>query len=830
MRQIIRVTGAVQGVGYRPFVLRKATEYRIRGYVKNLGASVEIFTDGDEADVLSFAAMLEKEAPTGAIVLKVDSEKIGDESIYGEYDNSSHVAASNSFDGFSIIESDEISLSDELPIFLPDIGICDECMEEMLCSSDRRYRYPLISCAGCGPRISILNKLPYDRDTTTMEPFKMCPKCSAEYKNGRRTHAQTISCHDCGPQYKLVTFEDIKNDLRNNNDLHENIGIKPEIEKNNAIIDNVADIAIELLKSSKVLGLKGVSGYQIIGMPNNEVAIKIRQLKGRENKPFAVMFSNIDEVKKYCKVSTTEEELLKSSARPIVLLKKIKDFPYEVCKDSRYIGAFLPSAGIHRLLCDGAGPLIVTSANISDEPIIIDDDVFIKRFGRTYLDESSNEELKDCMIDAVLYHDRKINIPQDDSVVFVTGLSNGTDHVSFNRRSRGYAPLPLLLNDSFEQSGAVLAIGGDLKNTFSFAKKSRVITSPYIGDLKDFETAQNSKKLLNEFERIFDFAPEKVVCDLHPNYESRVLAQKIAEKQNIPLLEVQHHHAHILSVMAEKGLKSCIGIAFDGTGYGTDGKIWGGEVLYCQNYEYDRLGHLSYVKLCGGDIAPKKADQVRECYEYALEQDSISVNPIVKAALFNNIGTYETSSVGRLFDAVSSLLDIKHENSFEGECAIALEKAAWEFASRVSDSNESIDTNDEISQEFIDSDSAAFKDFEIDLIKDNGSYIIDQIGLFKQIKDAKEQNIYTKEELAFIFHASLTDAIVRICDIVRGEKGENRVCLSGGVFGNRLLLKLTYERLSAAGFLVYTNEYVPAGDAGISVGQAYFGLLKDNKG
>ena len=819
MRVLINVTGAVQGVGYRPFVLQKATEYCIKGYVKNLGASVEIFADGDDADVLSFVALLKSEAPEGAIVLDVKVKDLEDRKLHDNAENISGYCVpldkNNSsiefqqYNDFKIIESGEINLSEELPIFLPDIGICDKCMSEMLDESDRRFGYPLISCAGCGPRISILNKLPYDRDTTTMDAFKMCPKCAAEYKNGRRTHAQTISCHDCGPQYELELFKRGENYSSNSINIADN----ENISKN----DDAINDAIEYLKNNKVLGLKGISGYQIIGLPNDEVTLKIRAIKGRENKPFAVMFSDVAAVREYCKVSDKEKELLESSARPIVLLEKKKDFPYEVCKDSRYIGAFLPSAGIHRLLCDGAGPLICTSANISDEPIIIDDEVFAKRF------------LKEDLVYGVLRHKRVINIPQDDSVIFVTELNDGEQKISFNRRSRGYTPLPVLLKEKCNKVGTVLAIGGDLKNTFSFAKNDRIITSPYIGDLKDYETLVNEKNLIKKFSELFAFSPSKIVCDMHPLYESGRVAKELAQKQNLPILEVQHHHAHILSVMAEKSLKSCIGIAFDGTGYGTDDKIWGGEILLCKNNEFSRVGHLSYVKLCGGDNAPKKADQVRQCYEYALDQKSDNVPGIVKAALSGNIGCYETSSVGRLFDAVSSLLDIRHENSFEGECAIALEKAAWEYVDEVkasfdhSKDAESYDVNDLLSKKFqIDPE-----DVRTEILEQKGCLIIDQTRLYKKIKALKEHNTYSLGQLSFVFHASLTDAILRICDIVRSETKEAKVCLSGGVFANRLLLKMSVESLKNAGFEVYTNEFVPAGDAGISLGQAYFGLMSD---
>jgi hydrogenase maturation protein HypF len=510
------------------------------------------------------------------------------------------------------------------------------------------------------------------------------------------------------------------------------------------------------------------------------------------------MFSDIDAVQEYCYLSKKEEELLKSSGRPIVLLKARVSFPYEVAKESRYIGAFLPSAGVHRLLTDAVGPLIVTSANISDEPIIIDDKAFTDRFLSS----------KDSLVCDVLTHKRAINIPQDDSVMFVTELEDGSEIVSFNRRARGYVPLPVFVNNDNAASKSILALGGDLKNTFALGKKDRVILSPYIGDLKDYGANVNERKLIDQFSEIFNFKPEKIVCDLHPLYESSAVAQKLSNEQNLPILRVQHHHAHILSVMAEKALKSCIGISFDGTGYGTDGKIWGGEILYCNRDKYERKGHLSYVKLCGGDNASKNAEQVRQCYEVVCGLAD-QVPDLVKRALENNIGTFETSSMGRLFDAVSELLSLGKRNSFEGECAILLENAAWRY----------LDENNF-------QDAPALK---MSMQKIEDCYIIDQVKLFKDIKTLRDSGDYSSNALSFSFHMAIAEMVSEICSILRNETGENKVCLSGGVFGNRMLLKYVYQKLQADDFEVFSNNIVPSGDSGISLGQAYFGLISGSE-
>ena len=750
---LIKVKGAVQGVGYRPFIAQKATEYGLKGYVKNIGAAVEILAAGDEEKLKAFSDLLKKEYPAGAFILDVEITELHDDVNYND---------------FEIISSTDIDLSSELPVFLPDIGICDDCLSEMLDPKDVRYRYPLISCATCGPRISIADALPYDRENTAMKPFSMCPVCKRDYNEGRRRHAQTVSCFECGPQLVLEYFDS-------------------DGEKNFVGKEASVEASIDLLRNGKILGLKGVSGYQLVCVPQNETTAKLREIKGRESKPFAIMFSDAKAVKDFCKVGSFEEELLNSSARPIVLLDKIKDFPYEVCRDSDYIGAFLPSAGIHRLLCDALGPLIVTSANRSGEPMIIDDG----EFDTVFFD----------LVDGVLRHERRINMAQDDSVVFVNDKKP-----LFLRRARGYVPLPLVLLQGAKHDKTVLSLGGDLKSTFSFGKKDRVITSQYIGDLEDLGCLTNFKDYIDRYMKLYHIKPDMIVCDLHPGYHSAKYGQKLSEDMNIPIYKVQHHHAHVLSVMAEHSLGSCIGVALDGTGYGTDGKIWGGEFLLCDGAEYTRAGHLSYVKLCGGDKASVNAELVKSCYEYSVDCDEdAKIDPVVKAALLNNINTFETSSTGRLFDAVCALLDIKKQNSYEGECAILLENTARRGAD-------------------LNKPSLSFK------IDDTGETIIaDQISLFADIRSAYESGEYQKEAIAYAFHEALSEAIAKICHIIRERHGEKNVCLSGGVFANRILLTKAVDALKQDNFEVYINEFVPAGDAGISLGQAYYGLLSQKE-
>ncbi len=773
MIKIITVKGAVQGVGYRPFIADKATKYGLNGYVKNLGAAVEILVSGEEKDIDSFLRCIGNECPSGAFVLSVSSSEIN----ISESELKSVIK-----DSFEIIESSSMDFSSELPVFLPDIGICDKCMSEMKDPSDRRYRYPLISCASCGPRLSIINKFPYDRDTTTMNPFKMCPSCASEYKSGRRRHAQTISCHDCGPQMKLFLSD-------------RNSSLSQEFQAENAVKKS-----IEVLKNGGVIALKGISGYQFVCKPCNEEAAKLRQIKGRENKPFAVMFPGIEEIKKYCTVNALEEELLRSSARPIVLLKANKASDYEVSRDSRYIGAFLASSGIHQLLLDETGPLIVSSANKSDDVIITDDKAIIK----------ACKDKKFC-IDGVLYHDRKINIPQDDSVLFVIGNNDENYRAHFIRRARGYAPLPVLLDSDKELSGScILSFGGDLKNTFSLAQNERIIPSQYIGDLSDAGTYDNYVFLLDYYLKLFEKEADTYIADLHPGYFSTSFAQKKAQEDKKKLLYVQHHHAHALSVMAENSLKSCIGVSFDGTGYGTDSNVWGGEFLYCKDTEFTRMGHLSYVKLCGGDKAPKEPHLVKKAYLAALlsekEQlpDDITLDPLIKSALDNNINTFISSSAGRLFDSIASLLGIGDHNSYEGECAIKLENAAWDY---IEDNR-----NDHPLLNF-------------DIAKENDVYLPLQTEIFKKLLCLKAEGKYDIKALSYAFHMAVCAMIRDVCVLIFKETGERNVCLSGGVFNNRIILSESTKLLKKEGFNVYSNEKVPLGDGGISLGQAYYGLI-----
>ncbi len=778
MTKLITVKGAVQGVGYRPFIAEKATEYHLVGNVKNIGAAVEILVSGTESDIASFLCCVENECPPGGKVISVTVKDVESEN---ESNNQS----------FEIIDSKEIKLSDEIPVFLPDIGICEDCTKELLDPENRRYHHPLISCAVCGPRFSIINKLPYDRDTTTQDKFEMCPECKKEYSKGRRRYAQTISCHDCGPQMKYA----YKNEA----------GEEIEAQKEEAI-----SIAINDLKEGKIIALKGISGYQLVCVPKEEPARALRQLKGRENKPFAVMFSDTSTIREYACMNDLECSLLESSPRPIVLLKKKYAFSDEVDRGSRYIGAFLPSAGIQRMLCDEVGPIIATSANYSSEPMMCrDKDVF-------------DSFMKNPILRGVLYHDREINLSQDDSVMFVINGKNG-ESAQFIRRARGYAPLPFEIDyhESLRKNDdCIMAFGADLKNTVSYAKKDRILTTHYIADLdNEISLLSHHGDICKRYEELFCLRPNVIVRDMHPGYASVNMAKERSGEQ----IELQHHFAHIYSVMAENGLNKAIGASFDGTGYGLDGAIWGGEFIEIKGSRPVRAGHLSYVKLVGGDEAAKNASQTMNCYisecllNGLIQEKDVKMTgklSFIMAAQKSSTGIFKSSSMGRLFDAISALLGICDYNSYEGECAINLEKAAWEYLDKLGNEKEE-----------------RVPTFELSMNYDEGecSFTIDQLGLFKNVLLCYNTNDYDNGAIALGFHRAVVEMIVKAFEHLRDVNDENKVCLSGGVFNNRLILTKTIDRLCDLGFEVFWNQKVPLGDGGISLGQAYYAMLLRNK-
>ena len=738
MTVFITVYGIVQGVGYRPFIAGLANQAGVSGFVRNRAGVVEICASGAETDVETFLGRIRGTAPAGAQVLEVRAETMED----------------RRFDGFSIVQSGSINAEPVPPFFPPDLPMCEDCLRELRDPGDRRYRYPFISCASCGPRFTILETLPYDRENTTMDPFPMCPDCAKEYRSGRRRHAQTISCRACGPQ---LLFR----------------GVRKSFEKEAALQEGIA-----LLEQSGVLAVKGVGGYQFVCSPYDAGAVeKLRLLKGREKKPFAVMFPSCESVAEVCSVSADERTLLLSPARPIVLLKKEEEaFCSGVCGTSRYVGAFLPCTGLHQLLTDVCGPLVVTSGNLTSEPIVFRDEEMLK--------------LRSPLLSGVLYHTREILTPLDDSV---TRVFCGTPQVI--RRSRGYVPLPVVLGKAAERP--VFAAGGDLKSCFCLQSGSNAYLSQYFGDMENYRVQRNYRGALGRMEKIFGILPQAVACDLHPGYFSSAIAKKLAAELGCAPVGIQHHHAHAASVMAENRLDGCIGVVYDGTGYGTDGTVWGGEFLLCRGGEFRRPGHLSGITLCGGDDAAENAALTADCYRVAAGERA--GDPLVAAAVSAGVNTFRSSSMGRLFDAAAAILGVCGQNSYEGECPIALENAA--DAAR--------------------KEGVSPYPFRFRLARGgDGCVVADQADFASQFLRASRDGAGAGPA-ALGFHLAVAEMTLEICRTIRKETGESRVALSGGVFANLLLLGECRRLLQGDGFKVYLNSAVPMNDGGISLGQAW---------
>lgn len=733
---LLTVCGVVQGVGFRPFAAGLAEEMGLSGYVRNKGGFVEILLSAEQRAVDEYIHRLCVEKPFGAEIQRIEKRSSA-EWISG---------------GFSIIRSEPF---EKTPVLPPDFSVCGDCLKEMQNPLDRRYRYPFISCTACGPRYSIMNRIPYDRENTVMDCFFLCGQCDAEYRNPtRRRHAQTIACHDCGPQ---LIWRDKK-------------GKK-------LVREEALQKAIAVLKEGGIIAVKGIGGYQYLCSPYREDSVqRLRMLKGREKKPFAVMFPNISTIEKECVLSKREQALLESPAKPIVLLeKKREEFVFGVCGESRFVGAFLPNTPLHVLLLEECGELIVTSANRSREILCFTDEQL----------ESEASEL----LDGTLYHHREIVTPLDDSVLRV---SDG--HVKMIRRSRGYVPLPVLLPQTAKCD--ILAAGGDLKAVFCLVKEDRAYLSQYFGDMETVSVQNTYQKTVSHMEQLFHISPKVIACDLHPSYYT----VKLAEKTKLPLVRIQHHHAHIASVMAEHHRKGkVLGVAFDGTGYGTDGTIWGGEILLCHHAEFQRVGHLKPILLAGGDQAAKKIRLSAYSYLYAAGLSSDEPAYVfVESALKNQVNTVQSSSMGRLFDAVSYLLGIAAENEYEGQAAIALENAACRAKE-----------NGTIS-------------YALEIPVDRNG-VADSLVTIRQIVKALQEGA-SAESLALGFHNAVADMIASFAVKYRNET--DQIALSGGVFANGLLCCLAEEKLKRLGFSVFFNEKVPCNDGGIALGQAYICSMK----
>ena len=725
------IRGTVQGVGFRPFVYREAQRFGIRGTVRNRGGEVLIHACGRAFS--EFVESIKQNKPPHSFIESVCITPAG----------------ACEADGFSIADGQD-SL-DGQRFFPPDIAMCGSCASEVFQPGDRRHGHYFNTCTACGPRFSILRAFPYSRDNTAMRGLPLCDSCRAEYRTpgGARFHAETVSCPGCGPSLFYKRGGSL---------------FKGDAAFREAMADLPRGIAV-----------KGVGGYHLACSPYDAGAVRhLRALKGRERKPFAIMFRDVETAARVCEITQSEESLLLSPARPIVLLK-MKNNPFApgvLGGANNRCGCFLPYTPLQALILRDTPCLIMTSANKSSAPIITGEpEIF-------------------ALTDRVLYHDREITRCVEDSV-----LQSVSGKPYFIRRARGYTPSPILIENN--NGAPLLAVGGDLKAAFGLLNGRNFTLSQMFGDLADFETFKRYQDGIADFEGLFAIAPNLIARDAHPRYFSSALAETLAAQRGVPVVKVFHHHAHIASVMAEHRLKRVLGAAMDGAGYGDDGNIWGGEFLICEGANCRRAGHLANVKLLGGDNAAVDAAKTAACYLHALGLPQTHPDvQIIGAALGNNVNTFLTSSMGRLFDAIAAVTGVCSENGYEGECAVRLQYAA---------ENELRDGIPPLPMEF-------------SLTVENGARVFGWRGIFEQCLTGRGLR-----GAALGFHTAISDMILQMCIQTREEEGINSVALSGGVFQNALLLELTTKRLAASGFEVYTNQAVPCGDGGLALGQAYVG-------
>lgn len=808
MVQKFTIIGLVQGIGYRPFVARIAEELNISGWVRNTGGIVTVLAAGDESSLRELYRRLSCDVPTGGFVNKIIVEDITNDGFENEVvvENVDNIAeAETDFvdSEFRIIESDQDQAAN-LPLIPADIATCDKCKEELLDPNNRRYGHPFISCTICGPRYSIIEKLPYDRNTITMDDFEMCPDCKNEYtaKEDRRRHAQTIACHKCGPKLDFTLVSGVLPDEENS----QNAG---NLAKDNVHRKFTSEFlensdAVSVLKNGGILAIKDIGGYHLSCDPFNANAVAaLRKLKHREQKAFAVMFENVEQVREYCQVNEQEAELLESPARPIVLVRRKKclsNFADNVCLTSPDIGAMLPCNPVQIMLARACGPLIMTSGNASGDVLETENEKML-----AWLQERVASGEFDEVPIGILSHDRRILRPMDDSVMKVV-----RGRQQFIRRGRGHVPNPI----SIEAAGEVFAAGGDLKSSFCYVKNGLAYVSQYLGDLESVSCQKFYKNEMQAMRTIFGFNPNSLVADMHPGYFSRTAAANKASENSLPISYVQHHKAHVASVIAEHKLDGpVLGFAFDGTGYGDDGTIWGSEVFRWDGIgRMERVAHLKPMKLIGGDEGAKNCDTILvgmlhnngiEIPDWIKERTN---SELIVAAIDNGINLVTSTSMGRLFDAVSALLDICHYNSYEGQAPIELENIAA--------------LADELETEGDECFSFSLgEDGDIKALLKNivNTIIANRNSIIKESDSDEEITKELKGKIARGFIDAIADYVYMIC---KREK-INQIVLSGGTFLNRILLEKTINKLEAEGFKVYISEQLPPGDGGICLGQAY---------
>jgi len=752
----VLVQGIVQGVGFRPTVYGYAQKHRLTGWILNSAHGVEIEVHGEPQDLQAFLQELREKPP---LMAQIDTFKVSD-------------VPTKQFESFEIIASQD-NPADFLPVS-PDLDVCPDCLRELFDPSNRRYRYPFINCTNCGPRFSIVKSIPYDRPNTSMSGFPLCPDCAREYHDpaDRRFHAQPIACPVCGPKVWLQTIQD-------------------EL----AIGEDAIQLTRKMLADGKILALKGLGGFHLACDAKNESAVsQLRSRKRRSMKPFALMSYDLDTIRQFAHISTEEEKLLVSTQKPIILLNLTEageKLAKIVAPDQNTLGFMLPYTPLHYLLLEktSAYPevLVMTSGNLSEEPIVTENEEALEKLGD--------------IADAFLLHDRPIETRIDDSVVTLV-----KNQRYFIRRARAYAPSPIRL--PFKAVPA-LAAGTHLKNTFALSRENYAFVSHHIGDLENQETLTAYTKAIDHYQQLFRIQPQLIAADLHPDYLATRYAQELASKEQLPLIQVQHHHAHISSCLADNGWKTddpVIGLAFDGTGYGTDGAIWGGEVLLANYSGFERRFQLEYAPLPGGDVSIRKPARLALAYLYKfglLEQaedlapyqflDGIE-RQVLTHQVDTGFNTPLTSSMGRLFDAVSALIGLYQEINYEAQNAICLEAIA--------------DPYETISYE----------------LPIQGSQILLK-PLFEQILTDLHADL-PQETISAKFHNAVIRLALEVSEQLRIETGINIVAISGGVWQNKRLINNIIPALEKVGFVPLWHHQVPTNDGGVALGQLLTALFQ----
>jgi hydrogenase maturation protein HypF len=743
----IQVQGIVQGVGFRPFVYSLARARGLVGHVANTADGVLIHVEGPPEKIARFEADLTREAPPLALVTGVTS----------------HTAAMAHFPDFAILPSQ--GAREKTTLISPDVATCPACLEELFDPADRRHRYPFINCTNCGPRYTIIAEVPYDRPHTSMRAFRMCDRCQSEYDDpgNRRFHAQPNACWDCGP--RMALWDDRGRDVEAADPIHQ---------------------AAQWLSAGRILAVKGLGGFHLaVDAANEEAVRRLRRRKRRDEKPLALMAASLEAIRAFARICPEDAVLLTCPQRPIVLLPKREPNPLapSVAPDNRFFGAMLPYTPVHHLLLSAAAQLtlVMTSGNLSEEPIAIANQEAVTRLG--------------AIADGFLVHDRDIYLRSDDSLV-----TRADGQVRFLRRSRGYVPVPVFLRAPVP---SVLALGAELKNTVCLTKEDRAFVSQHIGDLENLATYDFFRMTIAHLQRLLDIHPRVIACDRHPDYLSTRYA---LEQTELPVVQVQHHHAHVVSAMAENHLADgpVIGLAFDGTGYGDDGSVWGGEILVADARGYERVASLAAVPMPGSAAAVREPWRMAVSYLAAALGDTCLERPLPllrtvepgRAALVlemvrKRINAPLTSSLGRLFDAVAGIAGVCPRVAFEGQAAMGLEMLATGAPST----------------------PYAFQWTPQDI------YRLDTRPIIRGVVADLEAGI-ALAAIADRFHATLVAGFAAICLRIRRERGLGRVVFSGGAFQNRLLLTGLGRALRAEGFEVFSHRLVPTNDGGLALGQA----------